>query len=443
MQITETTNEGLKRGFKVVIPSNAIETSVQQKIASIAQSAQLPGFRPGKVPTRVLRQRFGRSVLGEVLQETLDSTALQTIQDKSLRPALQPRIEVTKFDEGADLEFTMEVEILPEITPGDFSQVKLERLVAEAADAEVEEGLKRLADQQKSYVAAEAGATARDADAVVIDYQGSIDGETFVGGQGKDAQVVLGAGWLVPGFEGQLVGAKAGDQRTVNVTFPTDYPYEKLRGKAAVFDVTIKEVKLPKVPPIDDQLAKGLGLETLDGLRQKVRDQIGQEFSQISRARLKRELLDRLDEMHRFDVPSGLVNGEFEAIWQQIQADRERGVVDEDQKGKSDDEVKAEYRPIAERRVRLGLLLAKIGEANTISVTQDEVSRAIAVQAQRFPGQEQRVFEYYQSNPEASAQLRAPIFEDKVVDFILELAKVTERKVTKEELLADPDTEKK
>jgi trigger factor len=439
MQITETSSEGLKRAYKVVVSSNDIESSVQEKIAALAQSARLPGFRPGKVPTRVLRQRFGKSVLGEVLQETLDTSARKTIEDKSLRPALQPRIEVTKFDEGKDLEYTIEIEVLPEITPGDFSQIALERLVSEPADGEVDEGLGRLADQQKTYVAKPAGQVAAEGDAVVIDYSGKIDGEAFVGGQGKDSQVVLGAGWLVPGFEAQLIGVEPGQNRTVEVTFPADYPYEKLRGKAAQFDVAIKEVKAPNVPPVDDQLAKALGFEALDGLRQKVRDQIAQEFNQIGRARLKRQLLDKLDEMHRFEVPPGLVASEFDAIWKQIEADRQRGVVDEDQKGKSEDEVKAEYRKIAERRVRLGLLLAKIGESNKITVTQDEVSRAVALQAQRFPGQEQRVFEYYQSNPDASAQLRAPIFEDKVVDFIIELAKVSERKVAKEELLKDPE----
>ncbi|MSO65821.1 MAG: trigger factor [Alphaproteobacteria bacterium] len=439
MQVTETSSEGLKRAYRVVVPSGDIQSSVDEKINALAATARLPGFRPGKVPSKVLRQRFGKSVLGEVLQETLDSSVRKMIEEKSLRPALQPKVEVTKFDEGNDLEYSIEVEVLPDITPGDFSALKLERVVAEPAEADVEEGLKRLADQQKTYNPTEAAAAAREGDAVIVDYDGAIDGETFVGGSGKDVQVVLGAGWLVPGFEAQLVGAKAGDQKEVVVTFPADYPYEQLRGKEAKFAVAVKEVKVAAVPPLDDELAKRLGIDNLKALRQRVHDQLAQEFTQISRARLKRQLLDQLDAANRFEVPGGLVDGEFQAIWQQVETDRQRGVVDEDQKGKPDDELKAEYRAIAERRVRLGLLLSKVGEANNISVAQDEVNRAITQQSQRFPGQEQRIFEYYRSNPQAAAQLRAPIFEDKVVDFLIELAAVTERKVSKEELTADPE----
>ncbi len=438
MQVTETSSEGLKRAFKVTVTSGAIEENVQKKLGEIGGQARLPGFRPGKIPDKVLRARFGKSVLGEVLQETVDETLRKALDDHNIRPALQPKVEVTSFDEGKDLEYTMEVEVLPEIEPADFSSIELEKLVAKIDDAEVDEAIASIADQQKTFEAVP-DAAAEEGHAVLIDFEGSIDGALFEGGAGEDAQVQLGSGQFVPGFEEQLVGAKAGEEREVKVTFPSDYPYEKLQGKDAVFKVTVKEVRKPQVPEINDELATRMGLENLAQLKERVSEQLGNEYGQISRQRLKRALLDRLDEIHDFELPPTLVENEFDSIWRQIERDKEAGSLDEDDAAKSDDDLKGDYRKIAERRVRLGLLLSAVGEKNKVTVGQDELNRAMAIQAQRFPGQEQEVFKFYRENPQAAMQLQAPLFEDKVVDFVLELVRINERAVSKDELLADPE----
>lgn len=440
MQITETASEGLKRSYKVVVTSDAIEENIQKKLTAIGGEARLPGFRPGKIPQKVLRARFGKSILGEVLQETVDETLRQTLEENKIRPALQPKVEVSEFDEGKDLEYTMEVELLPEIEAADFSKFELERLVAEIDDDEVEAAVESIADQQKTF-ATEEGAVAEEGDAVLIDFEGSIDGELFEGGAGKDSQIQLGSGQFVPGFEEQLVGAKGGEDREVKVTFPADYPYDKLREKEAVFKVTVKEVRKPSIPKVDDEMAKGMGLESLAQLKERVREQLGEEYGQVSRQRLKRDLLDKLDEAHDFELPPTLVENEFEGIWKQLEADKEAGKLDPEDAEKSEDDLKADYQKIAERRVRLGLLLSSVGEANNVTVGQEELNRAMAQQAQQFPGQEQEVFKFYRENPQAAMQLQAPLFEDKVVDYVLELAHVAERKVPKDELLADPNDE--
>jgi len=347
MQITETASEGLKRAYKVVVTADAIEENIQKKLTTIGGEARLPGFRPGKIPQKVLRARFGKSILGEVLQETVDETLRQTLEENKIRPALQPKVEVADFDEGKDLEYTMEVELLPEIEPADFSKFELERLVAEIDDSEVDQAVNSIADQQKSFTAEE-GAQAVDGDAVLIDFEGSIDGEVFEGGAGKDSQIQLGSGQFVPGFEEQLVGAKGGEDREVKVTFPADYPYEKLREKEAVFQVTVKEVRKPSVPTIDDELAKGMGLEGLAQLKERVREQLGEEYGQVSRQRLKRVLLDKLDDAHDFELPPSLVENEFEGIWKQIEADREAGKLDEEDAAKPEKELKADYQKITQ-----------------------------------------------------------------------------------------------
>jgi len=438
MQITETASEGLKRAYKVVVTADAIEKNIQKKLTTIGGEAKLPGFRPGKIPEKVLRARFGKSILGEVLQETVDETLRQTLEENKIRPAMQPKVEVTDFDEGKDLEYTMEVELLPEIEPADFSTFELVRLVAEIDDSEIDQAIESIADQQKSFTA-EDGAVAVEGDAVLVDFEGSIDGELFDGGAGKDSQIQLGSGQFVPGFEEQLIGAKGGEDREVKVTFPADYPYEKLRDKEAVFKVNVKEVRKPSLPKIDDELAKGMGLEGLSQLKERVGEQLAEEYGRVSRQRLKRELLDKLDEAHDFELPPTLVENEFEGIWKQIETDREAGKLDPDDAAKSEEDLKADYQKIAERRVRLGLLLSAVGEANKVVVGQEELNRAMATQAQQYPGQEQEVFKFYQENPQAAMQLQAPLFEDKVVDYVLELAHISERKVPKDELLADPE----
>lgn len=442
MQVTETSTEGLKRAFKVVVDSADIEKSIEQRLTKIGKQVKLPGFRPGKIPTKILRQRYGKSVMGEVLQETVDSSAQKAMADQEIKPAMQPKIEVTQFDEGTDLEYTLEVEVLPDFEPMDLADLKLERLVAQPDDKAVEEAVERLADQQKSFSAAAEGTAAAEGHTVLMDFEGRQDGEAFEGGAAKDFQLVLGSSQFIPGFEDQLIGAKAGEKRSVKVTFPANYQAKELAGKDAVFEVDIKEIREATVPAIDDELAVKLGLENLGELRERVREQIGRDYTSVSKDRLKRSLLDALDEEHDFELPPGLVDAEFDSIWKKVEEDREQGVADEDADDKDDDALKEEYRAIAERRVRLGLVLSRIGEAAQIKITPEELNRAISAESQRHPGQEREIFEFFQKNPQAAAQVQAPLFEEKVVDYILEIAKVSESTVTPEVLLADPDEDK-
>ena len=441
MQITETSSEELKREYKIVVGADDIEDKVTAKLNDLGRTITLPGFRPGKVPVSLLRKRFGKSVMGEVLEEAVSASSQQAIQDNSLTPALQPKIEVTKFEEGSDLEYTMAVEIMPAIEMPDFSAIELEKLVLSAGEEEVGEALERMAEQQKTYETVEGDAAAGETDAVLIDFTGTIDGEEFEGGAAEGHLLELGGGRFIPGFEEQLVGAKAGDKKNVDVTFPDDYPAADLAAKKAVFAVDVKEVRVAKPAPVDDELAKRMGLEDLAALKEAVKGQIAQEYADISRDRLKRGLLDNLSETTEFGVPEGMVEQELEAILEQFRSLGERNELEEEDKDKSEDELREEYRPIAERRIRLGLLLGRVGETNNIIVNDDEVSRALTENARRYPGRERQVIEFHQSNPQAMAQLKAPLFEDKVVDFILELASVSERTVTRDELLQDPEQE--
>jgi trigger factor len=438
MQVTQTSSEGLKREFKIVIGHSDIEQLMNDKLKDLGNRVRLPGFRPGKVPPKIIKQQFGKSVMGEVLQESVNNATQQAIKDHELRPALQPRIEVTKFEEGADLECTFAVEVLPEIVPGDFSSITLEKLVAEVGDDKVAEALARIADQQKSFEPVKEPRAAEKGDALVIDFVGKVDDVAFEGGAAEGYQLVLGSGSFIPGFEEQLIGAKAGENRDVKVTFPAEYGNADLAGKDAVFAVAVKELREAAPVAVDDELAKRLGLDHLAALKEAVSKQMQQEHAGLTRARLKRALLDVLAGKYDFPVPVGMVDLEFDQIWAQLAKDAgEQGVAAA--AGKTEEEVRAEYRRIAERRVRLGLLLAEVGRQNNIDVQADEVTRAMVEQARRFPGQERTVIEYFQKNPEAMAQLRAPIFEDKVVDFIVEMSSVTERKVTLEELAREPE----
>jgi len=441
MQVTETLSEGLKREFKVTVPADAMEGRLANRLTEIGQNLQMPGFRPGKAPMTLLRKTYGRSVLGEVLEQTVNETTTQALEQQELTPAMQPKIEITKFDEGSDLEFTLSVELMPEIEPIDFAGVKLDRLSVELDDDQVEERVKQLAEQYKAHEDAADGQAAQDGDTLVIDFVGRIDGEPFEGGSAEEFSLELGSGSFIPGFEDQLLGAKKDETRTVKVDFPEDYGVDELKGKAAEFEVTVKGVKIPLPTAIDDSLAEKLGLENLDALKQAVREQTEREFGEVTRARLKRGLLDVLADQHSFEVPPGMVDMEFEQIWEQVTRDLERQEKTVADLDKPEDEAKAEYRGIAERRVRLGLLLSEVGRRNNLEVSQDEVNRAIAEQASRFPGQERQVFEFYQNNPEMRAQLQAPLMEDKVVDFIVEMADVSDRKVSVDELMRDPDEE--
>jgi trigger factor len=437
MQVTETAAEGLRREFKIVIPAKDFQSEVERRLTEIGRSARLPGFRPGKVPLPVLKKRYGKSIMGEILERKVSDSSTQVMSDHGIRPAGQPKIEIVSFDDGKDLEYTMAVEQIPEIKPMDFAQLALERLKVEVPDSEVEETLERLAQRQRKTKVVEEPRGAAKGDVLVVDFVGSIDGAEFAGGSATGFHIELGADGLIPGFADQLVGAKTGEHRDVNVTFPEDYPGKEVAGKAAVFAVDVKELREPIPAAIDDELAKSVGLENLEAMRKDVRRQIENDYAGVARSRLKRQLLDKLSDAHDFTVPAGLLDAEFEGIWQQVESDKAQGRLDADDEGKSDDQLKSEYRAIAERRVKLGLLLSEVGRINNIQIANEEVSRAVMNEARRYPGQERKVVEHYQKSPQALAQLRAPIYEDKVVDFIVELAKVSERKVTPAELSAE------
>jgi trigger factor len=439
MNVTETKSDGLSREYKVVVEKGILSTKLEEKIKELQPQVNLKGFRPGKVPASHIKNMYGKSIMGDIVQEEVSLTSQKALEEKEIRPAAQPAIELESDQEklisgDVDLEYSMKVDVMPEFEPADVSKLKLEKMVVEATDDEVDEALKRLAETNKKFEARGKTAKARDGDAVVIDFSGKIDGELFDGGTAEGQTVVLGEGRFIPGFEEQLVGAKTNQDVEVKVTFPEDYPAENLAGKEAVFDVKVTEVREPKEAEIDDEFAKGLGIDDLAALKDLLKKNIEQELGNASRQRLKRVLLDALDEKHDFDLPTGMVETEFDQIWRQFEQEKEAGCLDDSEKDKSEDEQKEEYKKIAERRVRLGLVLAEIGRLNEVEIKSEEVSRALNMEAQRYPGQEQQVMEFYQKNPAAMAQLRAPIFEEKVVDYIIERATITEKTVSREEL---------
>jgi trigger factor len=433
MQITETNTDGLKREFKVVIPAGDVQQRVDKRLVQLGGRLKLPGFRPGKVPMPVLKQRYGQSVMGEVLEQAISDSSSKLLSERGLRPAGQPRIEIISGADKGDLEFSMAVELIPDIQVMDFSGVKLERLAVDVPDQEVEQAIERMAQRfRKTQPLAEPRPAQTD-DVVVVDFVGKVDGKEFAGGAANDYHLQLGSGFFIPGFEDKLVGASAGEQRTVAVTFPAEYPRAEVAGREAVFDVTVKDVRELAPLSIDDTLAQDMGAKDLADLRDSVRKNLAGEYAALSRTRLKRQLLDVLAEGHRFEAPAGLVETEFTAIWNQIEADRQLGRLDPEDANKSDDDLKKEYREIAVRRVKLGLLLSEVGRLNNVQVSSDEIGRAMMSEARRFPGQERKVIEYYQKTPQAMIQLRAPLYEDKVVDFILDQAQVAERHVSIEE----------
>ena len=439
MQVTEISNDGLKREFRVTIQSRDIQSKVDLRLEELGRTVKLPGFRPGKVPMPVLRQRFGNSVMGEVLERAVSDSSYQAMGERGLRPAMQPKIEITSFAEGKDLEYKMAVELLPEIKPIDFKELTLERLKVEASEAEITKAIERLAEgSRQTEKVAEDRATAKG-DILLIDFVGKVNGKEFAGGAAKDHKLELGSNQFIAGFEDQLVGHKPGTTTDINVTFPKEYGNDELAGKPAVFTVTIKEIHSKLPVTVDEALAKKMGFEDLPSLRKAVGEQIGKEFARATRARVKRELLDKLADKHAFGVPQGMVDIEFNQIWQSLEEARKRGDDDPTIKGKSEDELKKDFTGIAERRVRLGLLLSEVGRVNNLQVSEEEVNRTLIEEARRYPGQERKIIEYYRNQPEAMAQLRAPLFEDKVVDFILEMASVTEKTVTPEELMRDEE----
>ena len=446
MQITQTVSEDLHRQFTVTVPASELDSRVNARLEEMKPQINMKGFRPGKAPVSFLKKQFGKSVMGEVVEAAVNEGSQKAIADNALKPALQPRVEPVGdvqavVDGKADLTFTVIVDLMPEFQVTDVAQLKVERITADITDADMDEALKRLADNTRSYAARPEGEAAAKDDSVLIDFVGSVDGVEFEGGKGEGFTLVLGSNQFIPGFEDQLIGAKTGDSVNVNVTFPEQYHAADLAGKAALFVVAVKEVKAPEETRIDDELAKKLGLDDLVTLKEKVREQLKTDFTQASRLHLKRRILDALDNVHDFPLPPAMVEHEFKNIWAQVEEELKREGKTAADEGKTEDELKAEYRKIAERRVRLGLVLGRLGEQNSITIAPDEVQRAIMARARQFPGQEQQVFQYYANTPQAQAEIRAPLFEDKVVDFIAELAQVSERKVDRETLFADPEDE--
>lgn len=442
MQIKETTTEGLKRGFQLTIPAGDIEAKVDAEVKKIAPQVRMPGFRPGKVPANLIRKMHGENVHAQVINDAIRGSVDDLIRDKKLRPAMQPKVELGEgYEQGKDAVLDIELEVLPQIDAPDTDGLALERLVVPVSDKQVDEALERIAGEQKSYKDAPKTKKAAEGDQIIIDFVGSIDGTEFEGGKAEDAPLVLGAGQFIPGFEEQLTGVKAGDEKTITVTFPADYPAEHLKGKDAQFAVTVKQVKVEGETKIDDDFAKNLGLEGLDQLKGLLRGQLEQETGGLTRTQMKRQLLDQLAADHDFDVPQGMVEAEFEQIWAQLQQEASR---DEDPT-KALKEIEAEkddYRKIAERRVRLGLLLSEIGQKNGVEVSQQEMSMLVQQAAQQYRAEDrERFMQYIQSEPMAAAQLRAPLYEDKVVDFLFDKAEVTEREVTREELEAAIEAE--
>ncbi|MGC2712138.1 MAG: trigger factor [Pseudolabrys sp.] len=448
MQVTETLSEGLKREYKVVVPASELDAKVNARLDELKDRVRINGFRPGKVPVTHLKRMYGRSAMAEVIEATVRDTNNQIVSEHGYKLAADPKVTLPT-EEGAidqliagksDLNYTMALEIVPPITLGDFKSIKLTRLAADVTDAEVEQGIARIVDQNKPYMVRPEGEKAAKDDRVTISFAGTIDGKPFEGGSGDDAVVLIGSNTFIPGFEDQLIGVGAGETRTLKVTFPARYMKEDLAGKAAEFVVTAKSIEAPGKVTADDDFAKSLGLESLTKLRDAVKDSISREHAGMSRQKLKRALLDELDKLHKFEPPPTLVEEEFDRVWKSVLSELETERKTFADEGTTEEKAKAEYRAIAERRVRLGLVLAEIGEKNNITVTEDELSRAVMERARQFAGQEQRVWDYYRQNPQAVAALRAPIFEEKVVDFLVELAGVTDSKVSRDELYKEDDS---
>jgi trigger factor len=435
----------LKRGFTVVVPGPDIEGKRTARLSEISRTLRLPGFRPGKVPLPIVRQRYGTAVMAEVLEESVNDATRQMLADRGLRSAVQPKVELVSGadpaagKEAADLEFKVEVELLPEITLPDLSDLALVRLKSEPTAEVIDAALAEVAKRQSVLTDVTDDRGAEPGETLTVDYLGKIDGVAFPGGTGTDMSVEVGGTGFIPGFSEQMAGMKVGESRTIDVTFPEEYGAKELAGKAATFELTAKALRRSEVPAIDDAMATKMGFEDgLEKMREAVAATIQREYDQVSRLRLKRDLLDQLAGKADFAVPESLVEPEFKQIWDRIEADRAAGKTDEDDAGKDDDTLRADYRAIAERRVRLGLLLAEIGRANGIQVGQDELMRAMRAEASRYQGQERQVMEFFQKNPQAVESLRGPIFEEKVVDYIVELAKVEDKAVTVEELNAEP-----
>ncbi|HUU25433.1 MAG TPA: trigger factor [Methyloceanibacter sp.] len=445
MNVTETNTEGLHRELKVVVGADELEQRLSSRLDELKGKAKIKGFRPGHVPKEHLRKVYGRSVMAEVVQQAVAETSREALTQREERPAFQPKValpedegEINQIFEGtADLAYTLTFEVLPKVEVMDLSTLELERPTTAVTDNDIDEAIDRILATNQNYKPKDGAA--EKADRVTIDFVGKLDGEAFEGGTAQDAPITLGAGGFIPGFEDGLMGVKPGDKKTIEATFPDEYPEAKLAGKAVQFEVTVKEVASPETPTLDDEFAKSLGVESVADIRETVKTRMEQDRAMASRLKVKRMLLDALNESHAFELPPTLVDNEFQAIWDQVTKDLEQSKKTFEDEGTTEDKAKEDYRDIATRRVRLGLLLSEIGSRNEITVTDEEVNKALIERIRQFPGQERQVYDFYRNTPEALAELRAPIYEDKVVDYVLELAKVTDKPVTVEDLYADPD----
>jgi trigger factor len=447
MEVTETLSEGLRREFQIQVPAADLEARLSQRLDELKERVQLRGFRPGKVPVSHLKKIYGKRVMAETIDEVIRELNGKIVSERGLKLATEPKVtipnEETEVEKliggGVDLAYTLALEVLPKIEPADFKGITLERQVAEVTNEEVEQAVARLAQQSRPYAAKGQGAKVETGDRVVIDFSGRVEAKPFEGGTGDDVGVNIGSRTFLPGFEDQLIGMAEGETRLVKITFPAQYAKAELAGKEAEFDVTAKRIEAPVAVAVDDQFAKSLGVDSLDKLKEAVRGRLQQEHTAASRQRVKRQLLDKLDEMHKFALPPTLAEDEFKNVWNAVEGDLKaqgRTFADE---GTTEEKAREEYRAIAERRVRLGLVLAEIGARNNITVTDEELSRAVVERARQVPGHEQQVWDLYRKNPQAVAALRAPMFEDKVVDFLLELASITDKPVSREELYRDDE----
>ena len=445
MQVTETVADGLKREFKIVVPAAELDQRLVERLNTMKSEIRLKGFRPGKVPISHLRRLYGRSTMAEIVQSVLAEVARDTLEKRGEKAAMQPDFKLPEDESlsnkvltgDADLTYTMAFDVLPKIVLADFTTFAVERDIAEVTEAALEARLNELAESARSYTTK--SGVAAEGDQLTISYHGKIGGEPFDGGSDDNAVVRIGDGRFMPGFSKQLVGLKTDDKTTITITFPADYDPARYAGKEAVFEVEVKAVAEPDDLEIDDKLAERLGLESLEALKDAVRQQIKARYQQASRQKLKRKLLDQLEEGHDFELPPGLVDQEFDTIWRQVTDELANSAKSFEDENTTEEEAREDYRKIAARRVRLGLIMSEIGQANTIEVNEEEVQRALSAQLRQFPGQEQALMDYYRTNPDAVVGLRAPIFEEKVVDYLIELVAVTDREVTPEALLSDDE----
>lgn len=438
-QVKEEKTKGLQRTFTITVPKAEVQAAMTKRLQEIGKKAKIQGFRPGKAPLDLIRQRFGAEAEGEVIDRLINDTVEKTMSERKLRPAMQPKVDGLEFGEGKDLSFKLELEVLPEVVPMDFGKLSFERQVADVADKTVDEAIERIAKSMRKPEAITEKRAAKTGDTVVIDFDGTVDGVAHDGMKSENHSLELGSKSFIDGFEEQIAGMKVGGKKDVKVTFPKEYHAAHLSGKDAVFAVTLKEIQAHKPVEINDELGKEIGFPSLEKLRERIKTDIGNNYAQISRVVLKRELMDKLAKEHKFELPQVMVETEFNNIWTQLQKDKAEGRMDADEAKKDEKTLKADYHDIAERRVRLGLLLAHVAESNKIEVTPNELRNAMMAEARRYPGQEKAVVDYYTKTRGAVEQLRAPILEEKVIDFIIEKAKITEKKIDAEKLMKLPD----